>query len=140
MVCEFGMSDEIGPQSFGEHEELLFLGREISRHKDYSEATAQRIDAEVNGLLRSSYAEAVEILRKNRDKLDLLAETLLDRETLDGKDVLDIIHHGRILSEAERGTPTPSAPQPTPAPEATPSAPHQAPPMVGTDAVKPSLA
>jgi cell division protease FtsH len=130
MVCEFGMSNELGPQSFGEREEMLFLGREVSRHQDYSEATALRIDAEVNRLLREAYDEALRILRENRDKLDLLTKFLLERETLDGRDVVDIIRHGRILAEADRpadggdaagsSAPGPAAAAPAPA---TPPAP-----------------
>ncbi len=141
MVCEWGMSQELGPQSYGDREELLFLGREVSRNQDYSEATAQRIDQEVNRLLREAYAKAIEILKSHRDKLDLITRLLIERETLDGAEVLDLIHHGRILSEAERsgtsGSPPPAdAPVPAPVAPATPPAPN---PVIGPDA-RPSLA
>ena len=141
MVCEWGMSQELGPQSFGDREELLFLGREVSRNQDYSEATAQRIDVEVNRMLREAYAKAIEILKTHRDKLDLITRLLIERETLDGAEVLDLIRHGRILSEAER-TDSTGAPPAADAPVTTPSAPVNPPtpsPVMGPDA-RPSLA
>jgi cell division protease FtsH len=102
MVCNWGMSEEMGPQTFGATEELMFLGREISRSQDFSEDTARRIDAEVNRILREAHSKAKAILEKHRDKLEIIAKLLLERETMDGRDVDDIIKHGRILSEAER--------------------------------------
>jgi cell division protease FtsH len=103
MVCEWGMSPTLGPQSFGEREELLFLGREVSRSQDYSEATAQKIDQEVSRMLHGAYQKALDILRTHRDKLELITQLLIERETLDGREVEELIKHGRILSEAERG-------------------------------------
>ena len=142
MVCEWGMSAEMGPQSFSDREELLFLGREVSRNQDYSEATAQRIDVEINRMLREAYAQAIEILKTHRDKLDLIARLLIERETLDGNEVLDLLKHGRILSEAERGnssgTPPPAA-EAAPVSAAAPVAPATPPPVIGPDA-RPSLA
>ena len=112
MVCDWGMSGEMGPQTFGEREELMFLGREVSRNQDYSEATALRIDQEMNALLRRSYDHARKILSDNRQKLDIIAGLLLEKETLDGYEVEEIMKHGRILSEQERseagGAPAPS--------------------------------
>lgn len=102
MVCNWGMSGELGPQTFGAQEELLFLGREIARNQDFSEDTSRRIDAEVNRLLRECYHQAGDILRRNRDKLDLIANLLIEKETLDGRDVEEIVKHGRLLSEEER--------------------------------------
>jgi cell division protease FtsH len=102
MVCNWGMSEEMGPQTFGATEELMFLGREISRSQDFSEDTARRIDAEVNRILREAHSKAKAILEKHRDKLEIIAKLLLERETMDGRDVDDIIKHGRILSETER--------------------------------------
>ena len=102
MVCNWGMSKKLGPQTFGEQQELMFLGREVSRTQDYSEDTAQKIDAEVNGLLRECFERASQILRTYREKLDMIAGLLLERETLDGRDVEDIAAHGRILSQEER--------------------------------------
>jgi cell division protease FtsH len=102
MICTWGMSEKLGPQTFGAHQELMFLGREVSRSQDYSEQTAQRIDSEVSGLLTSSYKHAREILRTHHNLLKQIAELLLERETLDGRDVEEIVEHGRILSEDER--------------------------------------
>jgi cell division protease FtsH len=102
MVCDWGMSDNLGPQTFGNHEELMFLGREISRSQDYSEDTARKIDADISQLLRESHARAREILEKNRDKLELITKALLERETLDARDVEELMTQGRILAEGER--------------------------------------
>ena len=102
MICDWGMSNDLGPQTFGDHEELMFLGRQVNRHQDYSEDTAQKIDAEINGLLRRCRDEATRLLTENRDKLDQIAELLLERETIDGIDVDEIVEHGRLLSAEER--------------------------------------
>ncbi len=102
MVCDWGMSSEMGPQSFGNHEDMMFLGREITRSQDFSEDTARRIDSEVSKLLREAYAQAIKILEENREKLDMIAKLLIERETLDGRDVEDIAKHGRVLSDDER--------------------------------------
>jgi cell division protease FtsH len=102
MVCNWGMSEDLGPQSFGENQELMFLGREVSRTQDYSEETAKRIDAEVSRLLHDAYESAKSILNNHRDKLEMIATLLLETETIDGRDVEDIVEHGRICSEDER--------------------------------------
>jgi len=102
MVCGWGMSDDLGPQTFGENQELMFLGREISRHQNYSEDTARKIDSEVNSLLRQSHTRAKELLTTHRDRLEMVATLLLERETLDGRDVEEIAVHGHILPENER--------------------------------------
>ena len=103
MVCEWGMSPVLGPQTFGEKEEILFLGREVNRTQDYSEETAQTIDQEITRILHESYAQATKFLKTNRDRLDTVAELLLERETLDGREVDEVMEHGRILTDAERG-------------------------------------
>jgi len=102
MVCDWGMSDVMGAQTFGSHEELTFLGRDISRPQDFSEDTAKKIDAEIAVLLQEAHTAARAILEKNRDKLELITKLLLERETLDGHDVDDLIKFGRILPESER--------------------------------------
>ncbi|MGD9782410.1 MAG: ATP-dependent zinc metalloprotease FtsH [Kiritimatiellia bacterium] len=102
MVTEWGMSDNLGPQYFGTREELLFLGREVSRSNEMSEETARKVDAEVKRIIDESYAKALDILTANRDKLDLLTTVLIERESLDGRDVDDLLQHGRILTAAER--------------------------------------
>lgn len=109
MVCEWGMSEALGPQTFGAHEELLFLGREVSRSQDFSEDTARRIDAEVNRLLREAHAMAQRILSEGREKLELIARTLLERETMDGREVEEIVRHGRLLNPEERAATEPEA-------------------------------
>jgi len=102
MVCDWGMSKDMGPQTYGRNEDMTFLGREITRTQDYSEETAKRIDDEVNVLLRTSYEQARQIITEQREKLEMIANLLLERETLDGRDVEEIVKHGRLLSEEER--------------------------------------
>ena len=112
MVCDWGMNENLGPQTFGNHEELMFLGREISRSQDFSEDTARKIDAEVSQLLRNSHARAKEILVNNRDKLDLIAKSRLERDTLDAREVDEMIKFGKILAESERQPEALSASEP----------------------------
>lgn len=102
MICTWGMSENLGPQSFGEHQEFMFLAREITRAPDYSENTARKIDEEVEQLLRKCYDRAHQILTTNREKLEYVANLLLERETLDGKDVEEIVMYGKVLTEEER--------------------------------------
>ena len=96
MVCEFGMSDRLGPLAFGKKEEMVFLGREISSHKDYSEQTAVAIDEEVRSMVEGAFTEALELLRKHIDKLHLIADCLLEREVLD-RDEMDRLMRGEKL-------------------------------------------
>ncbi len=121
MVCDWGMSDALGPQAYGDNQEVLFLGREVSRNQDYSEATAQKIDNEVNRMLREAYDQARSILIAKRDRLDVLTKALIERETLDGREVEEIMAHGRILTEVERGDSDPSPPSAEPAPLTVPA-------------------
>jgi cell division protease FtsH len=90
MVCEWGMS-ELGPLSFGKKEEQIFLGREIAQHRDYSEETAIRIDAQVKKLVQGGYDTAVRIIEEHSEALVRIAEALLEREILDGNEVMQII-------------------------------------------------
>jgi cell division protease FtsH len=90
MVCEWGMSD-LGPLTFGKKEEQIFLGREIAQHRDYSEATAVKIDAEVQKLVGNGYRAAKEILSSNRDVLERIAHALIEREVLDAAQIKMII-------------------------------------------------
>jgi len=87
MVCEWGMSDKLGPMTFGRREEHIFLGREITRSKDYSEQTAIAIDAEVRAIIDQCYQRAKMLVREQMDKLRKIAEALLERESLDHDDV-----------------------------------------------------
>jgi len=91
MVCEWGMSEKLGPLTFGKKEEQIFLGREISQHRDYSEATAQTIDAEVKSLVMASYERAKDLLERNIITLHSLADTLLEKETLDSAEIDEIV-------------------------------------------------
>jgi cell division protease FtsH len=100
MVCEWGMSD-MGPMSFGKKEEQIFLGREISQHRDYSEATAIRIDESVHRFVDEAYKKARKIIEQNADAMVRVAEALLEREVLDGAEVLQLIR-GEALSASRQ--------------------------------------
>jgi len=91
MVCEWGMSEKMGPLAFGQKEEQIFLGREFARHKDYSERTAQDIDEEIKRIIDNSYDRARKILGDNIDILHNIANSLLEREALDGDQIDKII-------------------------------------------------
>ncbi len=91
MVCEWGMSEKLGPLTFGKKEEQIFLGREFSQHRDYSEETARLIDDEVRALVTKSYEKAKDILQKNLTILHRLAKTLLEKEVLDSQQIDRII-------------------------------------------------
>jgi len=91
MVCEWGMSETLGPMAFGQKEEQIFLGREIAQHRDYSEETARLIDAEIRAIVTRSYEKAKEIIQSNMDILHRLANTLLEKEVLDGNQIDRII-------------------------------------------------
>jgi cell division protease FtsH len=90
MVCEWGMSD-LGPATFGKKEEAIFLGREFAQHQDYSEATAIEIDKEVRRILDRAYKTAHDIITGNKSSLDKIARKLLERETLEGWEVNQIL-------------------------------------------------
>jgi cell division protease FtsH len=96
MVCEWGMSEKMGPLAFGQKDEQIFLGREFARHKDYSEKTAQDIDEEIKQIVDNSYDRARKILEENIDLLHSLADALLDREALDGNQIEKIIKGEKI--------------------------------------------
>ncbi|MEK7205042.1 MAG: cell division protein FtsH, partial [candidate division NC10 bacterium] len=101
MVCEWGMSERMGPLQFGKREEMIFLGREIAQHQDYSEQTAMEIDREVRRFIMENYERAKEIVQGHQEKLHRLAEALLEREVLDGSQI-DTIVRGA-------GSPAPAA-------------------------------
>lgn len=94
MVCTYGMSEVFGFQTFGDNEEQVYLGRELGRKQDHSEATAQQIDAEVTRILREAYARGEELINANRERLELLVDYLLEVETADGRDVETLIRTG----------------------------------------------
>jgi cell division protease FtsH len=91
MVCEWGMSDKLGPLQYGQKEEPIFLGKEIARHKDYSEKTSQLIDDEIHDIVEGAFTHAWNILTKHKKLLDKLAKRLLEKEVLDGKEIQEIV-------------------------------------------------
>jgi cell division protease FtsH len=96
MVMQWGMSEELGPIAFGDREEQIFLGREIHQHTDYSEKTAQKIDAEVKRIIDKSYQRAKVILEEKIDVLHAMAEALLERETLDAEEINTLLVGGTL--------------------------------------------
>jgi cell division protease FtsH len=94
MVCDYGMSENLGPLTFGKKEEQIFLGREIAQHRDYSEATAQKIDEEVKGIVTGAYEKTSQLIKGNLDTLHRMAEALLEKETLDSNDIDKIMGEG----------------------------------------------
>ncbi len=91
MVCEWGMSEEMGPLSYGKKEEQIFLGREFATHKDYSEETAKKIDAEVSKIVYDNYDKAKKILRDNLELLNRIASELLEKEVLNADELDEIV-------------------------------------------------
>jgi ATP-dependent metalloprotease FtsH len=120
MVTRFGMSDRLGPLTFGKKDEMVFLGRELATHKDYSEQTAVLIDQEVREIVERADQMALKLLRENQDKLHVLANTLLERETLDG-DEMDRVLRGEKLEPMQKNDGGPTAADATGKPEATPA-------------------
>ena len=91
MVCEWGMSDDVGPLTLGRKEEQIFLGRDIAQHQEYSEDTAIKIDREVNRIVNRNYQRAKDLLTTNRHLLVRVAETLLEREVLHADEVKKVV-------------------------------------------------
>src|SRR5882757_1369661 len=116
MVCEYGMSDKLGMVQYGDHDEYVFLGREMGRSKVYSEDTAREIDAEIKRIIDEQYKIAKDLIMGNVDKLEIIAKSLLEVETLEGSQVEEIVRTGKF-------TPPPPPPQVDPphgAPAGTP--------------------
>jgi cell division protease FtsH len=116
MVTQWGMSDRIGMIQYGDSGEYIFLGREMGRTKDYSENTAQEIDNEVKRIIDDGFQRAKDIIDQNREKLELIANALLEFETLEGAQVDEIVRTGRFTPPP----PTPQVGPPTGAQAATP--------------------
>jgi len=91
MVTQWGMSENLGPITYGQKEEPIFIGKEIATHKDYSEKTAQIIDEEIKNVIMSQYKRAKDILIENKDKMIKLADTLFERETLDSEEIYNLL-------------------------------------------------
>ena len=102
MVCEWGMSDVLGPMTFGKKNEEIFLGREIQSHRDYSEVTARMIDEEVVRVVRKAQSTAKEVLNNNINQLHNLAKALLEYETIDGDEVIAVME-GEKISRKSNG-------------------------------------
>jgi len=132
MVCEWGMSEKLGMVEYGEHEDYVFLGRDISRARDYSEATAEEIDREVRRLLDEAYKTAKDTLLAHRDKLDVIAKGLLEYETLDGSQIEEIVKHGHLI-HPPAGVPPATGPKmpPEKPPKQVVIGPDVAPPLPG---------
>ncbi|OGO36705.1 MAG: hypothetical protein A2147_03480 [Chloroflexi bacterium RBG_16_57_8] len=108
MVTDFGMSDRLGPRTFGDKQEMVFLGREISEQRDYGDKIADAIDEEVNRIIADAYARASQILTENKAILVRLAQTLVTEETLEA-DRLEAVFAGTTEVPGSGQTPTPSA-------------------------------
>jgi cell division protease FtsH len=121
MVCEWGMSDSMGPLTFGKKEEQIFLGREIAQHQDYSEDTALKIDHEVKRIVTDAYGRAQEILTQYKPRVTDMAEALLARETLDAEQVRRIVAGEPLDDPAPATPPTPQVAPPAPKAKERPS-------------------
>ncbi|MBM4253313.1 MAG: ATP-dependent zinc metalloprotease FtsH [Deltaproteobacteria bacterium] len=102
MVCNWGMSEKLGPLSLGKDHEEVFLGREINTARNFSEKVAEEIDSEIHRLVTSGYKRAITILRDNRDQLEALAESLLIKETLDRRQIDDLMTGHAVVTDEER--------------------------------------
>ncbi len=111
MVTDFGMSDKLGPRTFGDRQELVFLGREISEQKDYGDKIADAIDEEVHGIIERAKETARNILTDNQPKLELLAKTLIARETLEGEELEKVFEESAPQKRARK---TKKEPKPVP--------------------------
>ncbi|MGB0775112.1 MAG: ATP-dependent metallopeptidase FtsH/Yme1/Tma family protein, partial [Akkermansiaceae bacterium] len=134
MVCEWGMSKDLGMVEYGGGDGEVFLARDINKSQNYSEATAQKIDDEIKGFIDDAYAKATEILQANRENLDLIADALMEYETLDAEQVTDIMEKGEMTNpptppndkiipgnQADSGVAKSSAPSSEPGDETPPS-------------------
>ncbi len=111
LVCEWGMSDKLGPLAFGQREEQVFLGKDFNRHKDYSEKTAQDIDDEVRSIVNDRYKYAKELLQDNRDILERFADALLEKETLDASEIEIIVMGEKADVKEESAGPETAGPE-----------------------------
>jgi len=96
MVCDYGMTEELGPVSYGEKDDSIFLGREMNRHRDYSESTAEVIDRRVRAVMDEQLSRAREILTEHKDELERLAKALLEHEMLDREEIATVISGGTL--------------------------------------------
>ncbi|MDD4321293.1 MAG: ATP-dependent zinc metalloprotease FtsH [Acidaminococcaceae bacterium] len=115
MICEYGMSETLGAVTFGHRQEQVFLGRDIGKENNYSEEVAAQIDNEIRKFIGEAYDGTVKLLTDNLDKLHLIAEALIERETLEGHEVKELMEYGKILPKEEHKQDPPTPPD-TPAP------------------------
>jgi cell division protease FtsH len=126
MVTRFGMSDSMGPMVYGENEGEVFLGRSVTTHKNVSETTLQKVDAEIRRIIDQQYAVARKVIEDNRDKVEAMTKALMEWETIDADQIKDIVEgrpprSPKPLQSATTPPPSstpPSPAAPTPAPEA----------------------
>jgi cell division protease FtsH len=112
MVCEWGMSELLGPLTYGKKEEAIFLGKEFNRRQDYSEATALQIDAEVKRIVTTQYERATQLIKEHFEKLERIADALLEREVLDAVELRQVMN-GEALTPREAAAAPTDAPQPS---------------------------
>jgi cell division protease FtsH len=119
MVCQYGMSEKLGMVQYGDDDEYVFLGREMARTKNFSEHTAEEIDSEIKRIIDEGYKTAKDIIVGNRDKLELIAKSLLEYETLEGSQVEEIVRTGKFTPPPPPASiePPHGAPAGTPLPE-----------------------
>jgi cell division protease FtsH len=116
MVTQYGMSDKLGMVQYGDNDEFVFLGREMGRAKVYSEDTAREIDAEIKRIIDEQYQVAKDLINTHIDKLEIIAKSLLEFETLEGSQVEEIVNTGKFTPP----TPPPNVDPPHGAPAGTP--------------------
>jgi len=135
MVTDYGMSDKLGPRTFGHKEELVFLGREISEQRDYSDKIAEQIDDEVRNIIQQAHEVAKKILSENKPKLAHIAERLITQETVEGEELDALINEPAGLPRLEPTLIAPSVPvedtskklKPSPKGKKAPIIPHPLP-------------
>jgi cell division protease FtsH len=140
MVCQWGMSDKLGMIQYGDTNEYVFLGREMTRSKDYSEHTAQEIDNEVKRIIDEAFRRAQELIDANREKLELIASCLLEYETLEGAQVEEMVRTGKFTAPPPppQTSPPSGAQAATPLPEVMKPAPPKIDPGLGSAAPAPA--
>ncbi|MER2058784.1 MAG: cell division protein FtsH, partial [Niallia sp.] len=106
MVTEYGMSDKLGPLQFGQVQSQVFLGRDLNNEQNYSDAIAYDIDLEIQRIIKECYERAKQILTENREKLNLIAETLLEIETLDAEQINSLYKDGVLPDRSKKADTT----------------------------------
>jgi cell division protease FtsH len=129
MVTDFGMSEKLGPRSFGEKQEMVFLGREIAEQKDYSEKVAQAIDEEVEAIIQAAHDQARKILTKHKKRLVHIAQRLMAQETIEGEE-LEAVFTEPIGAGEKAKAPAPPPAQPEAEPEKQPTSKKRAAPRI----------